>query len=155
MESFPEKKVWLHSDEDYVKFIGNNSYVYIVKFNKYSATPISFNAGWNWSSFFFPFWWFLYRKMYLWSGLCLLSLFIPYINLLAWIGWPIAANDLYYKYANKKISELKMFKGENYKESLAIVGGVNSWVPWVAVALTIIPFAILLMLTGELFRVLL
>jgi len=129
----------LPTTEEYTKFIGKNYHVFIPKFEQFSITPMSFHASWNWPAFFFAPWWFLYRKMYLWALLSFISLCIPYLNFAAWIAWAVAANDLYYKYIQKKIAELKSFQGQNYVQYLVPIGGVHGWVPLVAIIVTLIP----------------
>lgn len=129
----------LPTTEEYTKFIGKNYHVFIPKFERFSILPMSFHASWNWSAFFFCSWWFLYRKMYLWALLSFISLCIPYLNLAAWIGWTVAANDLYYKHVQKKVSELKHFHGQDYAQHLVAIGGVHGWVPLVAIIVSLIP----------------
>jgi len=121
-----------HSNEDYAAFIDRNVHKFLPKFNGYGVNPTVFHPGWNWAAFFFTFWWFLYRKMYFWAVLSFITLWLPYLNLLILIGWGVAANNLYYKHANAKIAELKSFHGGGYAVYLRDSGGVNSWVPWVA-----------------------
>lgn len=129
----------LPTTQDYVAFIGKNADRFIPKFENFSINPMSFHASWNWPAFLASFWWFLYRKMYLWAGLCFLSMCIPYLNFVAWIGWAVAANHLYFQHIQKKVSELKSFQGANYGQHLGSIGGVHGWVPLVAVIVTLIP----------------
>lgn len=121
-----------HSNEDYAAFVDRNVHKFLPKFNGYAVNPTGFHPGWNWAAFFFSFWWFLYRKMYLWSVICFITLCLPYLNLFILIGWGVAANNLYYKHANTKIAEVKAFHGDGYRIYLRDAGGVNPWVPWVA-----------------------
>lgn len=121
-----------HSDADYAAFIDRNVHKFLPKFHGYAVDPAGFHPGWNWAAFFFTFWWFLYRKMYLWAVLCFCTLWLPYLNIIIWVGWGVAANCLYFKHANAKISELKSYHSANYSVYLRDVGGVNGWVPWVA-----------------------
>ncbi len=136
-----------HTDEDYAAFIDRNIHKFLPKFKSYDVNPAAFQPGWNWAAFFFSFWWFLYRKMYLWALLCFITLCLPYLNLLIMIGWGIAANYLYYKHANAKIAEVKAYHGSNYGVYLRDAGGVNTWVPWVAL-LVMGGFVAMLMLFG-------
>jgi hypothetical protein len=121
-----------HSDEDYAAFVDRNIHKFLPAFRRYGAQPSGVTPGWNWAAFFFTFWWYLYRKMYLWAALCFVSLCLPFLNLLFVIGWGMAANSLYFRHANSKMSELKQFHGQSYALYLRDAGGVNSWVPWVA-----------------------
>ncbi len=137
----------LHSDEDYAAFVDKSVHKFLPKFNAYSANPAEFQLGWNWAAFFFTFWWFLYRKMYVWAVVCFVSLWVPYLNLLVWIGWGVAANSLYFKHANTKISELKTYHGDGYGVYLRDSGGVNGWVPWVAILVSGGFFLLIMLLT--------
>jgi hypothetical protein len=148
MDQFPSTS--LPTDEDYRLFIGNNSEKYIPKFAQFSITPISFHASWHWPAFLCTFWWFLYRKMYLWALLSFVAMMIPYINFIAWIAIGISANDLYYKFTNNKINELKTYQKDEYKGHLPYIGGVNKWVPWVAVIVSLLPLIFILGILGSL-----
>ncbi|MDC0336011.1 DUF2628 domain-containing protein [Pseudodesulfovibrio sp.] len=122
----------LHSDEDYAAFVDRNVHKFLPKFQRFNINPMEFHGSWNWAAFFFTFWWFLYRKMYVWAVVSFVTLWFPYLNLIIWIGWGVVANYLYYKHANAKIGELKMYHGDGYGVYLRDTGGVNGWVPWVA-----------------------
>lgn len=121
-----------HSDEDYAAFIDKNVHTYLPKFHGYGMDPAGFHPGWNWAAFFFTFWWFLYRKMYVWAVICFATLWVPYFNILVWIGWGVAANCLYFKHSTAKIAEIKSLQGGSYRVYLRGIGGVNGWVPWLA-----------------------
>lgn len=121
------------TDEEYAAFIGPNVHKYLPKFRQYAENPVNFQAGWNWPAFFFTFWWYLYRKMYLWAAVCFVTLLVPYMQIFIMIGWGIAANYLYFRHAGAKMQELRSYHGSNYAIYLAQTGGVNRWVPWVAV----------------------
>ena len=121
-----------HSHEDYAAFIDRNVHTYLPRFGSYAAMPDNFHPGWNWAAFFFTFWWFLYRKMYMWAVICFVTLWLPYLNLLIWIGWGVVANSLYFTHATRKIGEVKAVHGDGYPVYLRDAGGVNGWVPWVA-----------------------
>jgi len=125
-----------HSADEYATFVGSNVHKFLPKFSKYRATPSTFQPGWNWAAFFFTFWWFLYRKMYLWAMVGFATFLIPNLGLLVSIGWGIAANYLYFRHATAKITELKAFHGAKSGLYLPDAGGVNTWVPWVALIVT-------------------
>ena len=139
----------LPTPEEYALYVGPKAHVYLPKFGDYAMTPAGFGAGWNWSCFFFGPWWFLYRKMYLWALLCLMTLLIFNVfflvnNLL----WSIASNWLYFRQATAKIREVREFNPQGYAASLPRLGGVNSWVPWVAVIFTLISCFFLFVVLG-------
>jgi hypothetical protein len=61
-------------------------------------------ASWNWAAFFFPFYWSLFRKMYIVS----LIVFIPLLifGLLFGIIYGIFANYIYYKHVDRKVEKI-------------------------------------------------
>ena len=124
------------SDDEYAAFIGPNATTYLPLFRKYAVNPNGFNAGWNWAAFFFSFWWYLYRKMYLWAAVCFVTMMLPYFNLIIWLAWAVAANQLYYKHAETKMQEVRAVHGASYFSFLPDAGGVNRWVPWVAIIIS-------------------
>ncbi len=134
----------LPTPQDYAEFVDKNSRYYVLKFKKFTHSISSFHASWNWPAFFASWWWFLYRKMYFWAVLCLVSMSIPHITLFAWVTWPILANHLYYKHSHKKISEIKSSQGSRYAQYLATIGGVHGWVPPVAIAVALVPILLAL-----------
>jgi hypothetical protein len=111
-------------------------------------------ATWHWPAFLATFWWFLYRKLYLWFGLCLVGVFIPYVQYAVWIGGAIAANYIYYIEAQKQIRAIKSTSPPaELSTRLAQAGGVHAWVPWVAVLVSAGLFlltAVVLMFLGGL-----
>jgi len=56
--------------KDYVLFVGNNSFYFLPKFKSFAEKERTFVP--NWSAFFFTFFYYLYRKMYL-LGLLILA----------------------------------------------------------------------------------
>lgn len=121
-----------HSAEDYAAFVGKRVYTYVPKFGLYAARPAAFHPGWNWAAFSFTFWWFLYRKMYMWAAVSFVVFCLPVPHLFSMIAWGVAANFLYYRHSTAKISDLKMYHGDSYALFLKPNGGVNGWVPLVA-----------------------
>lgn len=121
------------TDEEYAAFIGNNLNKFLPLFKRYSLNPTSFHGGWNWCAFFFTFWWFLYRKMYFWALISFITMVLPCFQLVFMIGWGVAANYLYFRHVNNRIDESRVVQGQAFMQCLYEGGGVNSWVPWVAV----------------------
>jgi len=126
------------TDEEYNSFIGKNAAKYIMKFKSFGTGGFdNFKATWHWPAFFFTFWWFIYRKLYLWAFLAfIISLIVSGISLRVFLGsigfrdisttniillvfiqyvttfvvqggFGISANYIYYKHTKKKIAELK------------------------------------------------
>ena len=130
----------LPGDEDFAAFVGNNSPKYLEKFRKFSIGGVdNFVATWHWPAFLAGFWWMLYRKLYLWALGYFIVMFVPYVNFVAWIAAGIVANYIYYKEAKKKILALRAQNAQgDISVTLAQVGGVNKWVPAVAVIVTLL-----------------
>ncbi len=52
-------------DPDVEMMVGVNTEYYLPKFRQFKQ--LNKTTSWNWASFFFPLWWFVYRKMYLYA----------------------------------------------------------------------------------------
>ncbi len=135
-------------DEALRAFIGPNAEVYLAKFQRFRAGGVdNFVVTWHWPAFLATFWWFLYRKLYLWFAVYLAVLILTPIGLLAWIGFTLTANYIYYKDAKKKIQTIRAVRPDVAPIDLAAAGGVNGWVPVVAVLLSL-GFIVLLLMVG-------
>ncbi len=128
------------SEADVVCFVGEKSGYYLGKFRKFQVGRVeTFAPTWNWASFLGTFWWFLYRKMYLWAGVSFVVGCIPYLGLLAWIGWGIGGNYLYSRHVSAKIAEVSAVTPPDAMPALlAQLGGVNRWVVTVMIVLGVI-----------------
>lgn len=116
------------SNADYARFISKNSEKYLSKFDKFKVGKIdSFRATWHWPAFFVPFFWMMYRKLYGWAILAFFIMLIPYVGLLALIGWAIVANYIYYKHAKKKLLKIKQQHRtpKTQKAVIAVKGGTS------------------------------
>ncbi len=131
-------------EEDFIAFVGNNSPSYLEKFRKFRVGGVdNFSATWHWPVFFTGFWWMLYRKMYLWAAVSFIGLLIPYVNFVAWIGFALAGNYIYYKFAQRKILALRSVNPQgDISVTLAQIGGVNRWIPIVAIIITLLALAL-------------
>ena len=121
-------------EECYPFFIGPNADKYIDKFRKFSAGKDKFQATWHWPAFFVPFFWFLYRKLYLHAlGVFLITL-IPFAGILVSIAMGLSAYFLYYKYSKNSISDaLKYSNSPDIPSKIAQDGGVNPTAVWIGV----------------------
>lgn len=131
------------TEEELALFVGKNADKYLPKFRKFNeGGKTSFSATWNWPAFLFTFWWLIYRKMYLWAILILLTAWIPCAGLLLMIGFGMSANYLYYNHARKKLLALRTAAASEADRGAAIgrAGGVNN------VAIVIVPLVIVAML---------
>lgn len=141
--------------QDWRDFLGPNAGAYLPKFARFvSGGREVFVATWHWPAFLATFWWFLYRKLYLWFGLCLVGMLIPHLRWLVWIAAGVVANYIYFIEAQKQIRAIKAVSpASELAARLAEAGGVHSWVPWVAVVVSLGAFllmAVLLMFLGGL-----
>lgn len=112
------------TDDDFATFVGKNSEKYLRKFAKFSIGGIdSFKATWHWPAFFVPFWWMLYRKIYGWAILALVTVWIPFLP----VVWAITANYIYYRQTKKKLLEIKQLhpSPETQRAVIAVTGGVE------------------------------
>lgn len=133
----------------YEAFVGPNSPYYIGKFGKFNIDGIeTFQATWNWPAFLFTFWWMLYRKMYLWSLATFVALMVPYVGLAAWIACGMAGNYLYYRHVRAKIDEAVRANPPDILSTLSRLGGTHQWVKIVAVILTALVLAAMLLIGG-------
>lgn len=149
----PIKETKVKIETLYEAFLGEkNNIYYLNKFNEFDRQPSKLNASWNWAAFFGFGAWALYRKMYVWfftvwgvitlsalfekGGSLAISLFIYTIT---WILFAIFANALYHHNAKKKIAAAQsLITGESKLiEFLKRKGGVNRWVIWAALCVSI------------------
>lgn len=103
------KDMPLLGDEAYINlFVGPNADKYMSNFRKFGIKgPSSFAPTWHWPAFFVPFFWLLYRKLYLHAlGVLVLS-FIPGINLLTCVAMGLAAYYIYFKHARDSVIAIK------------------------------------------------
>ena len=135
------------TEQEYDNFIGNNADKYLTKFKKFNIDGTdSFSATWHWPAFFVPFFWMLYRKLYLWALLAFVISIIPYVNLIAMIVFGITGNYIYYKHTRKALLEIKQAPSSSEIQkavNIAHQGGVNNAVVIVAPILLIVVVGIL------------
>ncbi|MBI5846763.1 MAG: DUF2628 domain-containing protein [Nitrospirae bacterium] len=104
-----QKETSLMSDEEYLDlFIGPNVVKYMDNFKKFGIKgPSSFVPTWHWPAFFLPFFWLLYRKLYLHAiGVLVLS-FIPGINILTCIAMGLTAYYIYFRHVRDSVTAIK------------------------------------------------
>ncbi|MBA4418670.1 MAG: hypothetical protein C0392_12295 [Syntrophus sp. (in: bacteria)] len=118
------------TDQDYDTFVGSNADKYLTKFKKFSINGADgFSATWHWPAFFVPFYWMLYRKLYLWALLVFVLSIIPYVNFILMIVFGIMGNYIYYKHTKKKLLKINLapsFSDVQRAVNIARQGGVNS-----------------------------
>ncbi len=129
-------------------YIGPRADYYLAQFRKFFLVPGGqFTFTWNWAAFAFGFWWFLYRKMYLWALAAFLlsnilgSIFFfhgPLGVLFIHLGYGVLGNYLYFRHVRSKVAEAAMNipAREKLIAYLARTGGTNNWVVWLGLILT-------------------
>jgi hypothetical protein len=151
--------------EELTAYIGPKAERYRARFERFTRTGATrFEFAWNNPAAFAGMWWYLYRKMYLWalvdfvlSVLFGWTLFVP---LLWGVARAITADYLYFRQADRKIREARPISSAvdasaanaMHLARLAAEGGVNAWVPWVAVAGVLLFLAVLLFAFGWLWN---
>jgi len=122
-----------------------------------------FAPTWNWSAFILGGFWFTYRKVYFWGAILIpsqiflgalsyvfglfsqteiLSFISSLLNIMISIAVGVSANYLYYSFIKAKTKKIKA-AALSEEEALRIaqqIGGINIWVTWIAVPITIIFF---------------
>ena len=160
MESYVPSSAPLAAEE-LTAYIGPKAGRYMRQFEKFTRTGTArFEWTWNNPAAFLGLWWYLYRKMYTWalvdfvlSVLLGWTLFVP---ILWGVARAVTADYLYFLQADRKIREARPISSAfgapatdaMHLARLAAEGGVNRWVPWIAVAGTILFLAILLFVSG-------
>jgi len=129
------------SDEERITalFIGNNSERYLDQFSKFRRGKRNdFAITWHWPGLLAPFYWAMYRKMWGWSAVILLSGALwPFSSLL----WAMTANYLYFGHMNKKLVLLrKRSRGrsaDELEQRIMAAGGTSTVGLVVGIALSL------------------
>ena len=123
------------------QFVGENVDNYLRKFEKFQqgGTP-HFVFTWHWPAFFVPFFWAIYRKLWVWAVVIFIStIFWPLTNIL----WATVANYIYYRHSMKKIKTIqKHYLSVEIEEKLEETGGTST------LALSAALLVILLLMNG-------
>lgn len=117
---------------DVANYVQNNAYYYVDKFNRMQGYYKS--TTWNWCSFFFSGYWFLYRKMYVMGGAILGIEFLmnfakpisSIINLLIAVLSGIYGNTTYMKQLDRELEYANTLDVDNKKRYLNEKGGTNT-----------------------------
>lgn len=117
-------------NEELFAFVGPNSLFYNQNFPKFEISGREqFAMTWNWPAFCFPFFWMLYRKMYIQAAVTFVIFWLPGINIILHILAGVVGNYLYYKHARDKIIEIRALQSpQNQVPILRQIGGVHEWV---------------------------
>ncbi|NOX42169.1 MAG: DUF2628 domain-containing protein [Gammaproteobacteria bacterium] len=98
---------------------------YRLKFAEIHDNDDKYVRQWHWPSFLIPVPWMIHRKMYVWAGVfCILNIVIPSVLILAFhIGFGLAGNYLYFRFAKNSIAKINM-SGMERKQAIAAKGDV-------------------------------
>ncbi len=124
------------------QFVGVNLDAYLPKFDKFQqgGTP-HFVFTWHWPAFFVPFFWAIYRKLWVWSVIILVSgIFLPLVSNLVWGS---IANYIYYRHSLKKINKIRQAHLSNELDELVPQAGGTS-----VLSLSVSLLIILLLMNG-------
>lgn len=151
--------------ELYAALVGRNAGFYVPYFRRAADRGYP-PASWNWATFFFGVFWFLYRRQYRWAaGLALAALLVAMLaGQVAIAGYPglgttlqlafliavhgvyapLNANGFYYRWATARVEQAKAefaFDRERQLEVLRLRGGPNLAVPLLLfVAIVLVTF---------------
>ena len=147
--------------EELTAYIGPKAERYRRRFERFTRTGTArFEFSWNNPSAFLGLWWYLYRKMYVWAlvdfALSVLLGWTLFVPILWGVARAVTADYLYFRQADRKIREARPVSSAVdapaanalHLARLAAEGGVNAWVPWVAIAGVLLFLAILLFAFG-------
>jgi uncharacterized membrane protein len=107
-------------------FVGSNYYYYKTKWEH--QTPDRSFTSWNWAAFFVPFYWMIYRKMYLYAFLFFIASIVGTIfpiGLIFHCLVGVFANYLYLKTCNTTIKTASQYNNENAMTYIKKKGGTN------------------------------
>ena len=137
-------------NKDMINFIQKNVEYYIPKFK--DIQELRQTTSWNWASFFFNSWWFLYRKMYgIGFGIIAFTFIVtsmaPAISTILNIGVSLLSglfgNILYLKQVQKQLQSVEGMEVDLKQRILLNRGGVNLAIP---VILAILALGVLLLI---------
>ncbi len=125
------------SQEDLQQFVGPNWRKFEAAFSR-SATGFT----WCWPAFFFPLPWFLYRKMYMETGLLILiSALIEFLSIGAffYLATGLIAKPIYFHRAKRKILEIRNSSTPSHSvdKRISEAGGVSIMGHWIGILIMI------------------
>lgn len=133
------------NEKDMINFIQKKADYYIPEFK--DIKELKKSTSWNWASFFFNSWWFLYRKMYAYGfgiliGSFIISSIIPLpgfiINIIIAVLSGLYGNITYLKHIEKELQSVECMDEDVKQRILLSRGGVNIVIPIILALLTVI-----------------
>ena len=153
--------------EELAAYIGPKAERYRSRFERFPRTGTTrFVFSWNNPAAFLGLWWYLYRKMYWWGlfdfvlGVLLgWTLFVP---ILWGVARAVTGDYLYFLQADRRIREARPISSAVdapaadalHLARLAAEGGVNAWVPWIAIGGIFLFLALAALFFGTLWEML-
>ena len=147
--------------EELTAYIGPKAERYRPRFERFTRTGTNrFEFSWNNPAAFAGMWWYLYRKMYWWAlvdfALSVLLGWTLFVPILWGVARAVTAEYLYFLQADRKIREARPVSSASdapaanaaHLARLAAEGGVNAWVPWVAIGATFLVLALAALFFG-------
>lgn len=108
-------------------FVGDNYYYYKTKWEH--KNPNRAFTSWNWAAFFFPFYWMVFRKMYLYAFLFLIVSIvggiIPFSGIVFHCLLSSYANYLYFKRSNAVVQTASQYSNDEARMHLNKHGGTS------------------------------
>jgi len=124
--------------QDLELFLGTNVQTYMDRFDNFrDGTGERFALTWHWPALFVPFFWAIYRKLWLWALLIFISgVFLPLISN---VGWALTANYIYFRHARGSIKRVRRLFGKADPETrIAQAGGTSAGAVWASVILIVL-----------------
>ena len=147
--------------EELTAYIGPRAERYRPRFERFTRTGTTrFEFSWNWPAALAGMWWYLYRKMYGWAladfALSVLLGWTLFVPILWGVARAVTADYLYFLQADRKIRGARPVSSSfgapatdaMHLARLAAEGGVNAWVPWVAIGATFLVLALAALFFG-------
>ena len=132
--------------EELTAYIGPKAERYLPRFERFTRTGTTrFEFSWNNPAAFLGIWWYLYRKMYGWAladfALSVLLGWTLFVPILWGVARAVTGDYLYFLQVDRRIREARpTFSASGASGAnpvllarLAAEGGVNAWVPWIAI----------------------
>jgi hypothetical protein len=138
-------------DPDVVALVGKNQQYYINKFQEMKGQNKT--IAWHWMAFWFPGYWFMYRKMYAFGAIALGIMFligqiniglITALSIGGYVATGLFSNYIYMNWLEKKAAQMKGMPEPFKTQFIQNNGGVNS----TALALTIVVMVVLSIITS-------
>jgi len=149
--------------EELTAYIGPKAERYRPRFERFTRTGTTrFEFSWNNPAAFAGMWWYLYRKMYGWAlvdfALSVLLGWTFFVPILWGVARAVTGDYLYFLQADRKIREARPISSSfgapvanpAHLARLAAEGGVNAWVPRVAVAGVVLLILLAILFLGTL-----